>query len=97
MDVYYGTAIIHPMARREGLRFVALAVITNEAGDRQSTGILGQFASESAACRFAIRSASAFLDGHGLPLPPISNERHLDAGFLAECLSQPPIQLVDFT
>ncbi|SAL67187.1 hypothetical protein AWB65_06464 [Caballeronia humi] len=85
MDVYYGTATIHPMAEREGQRFVALAIITNEAGDRQSTGIHGQFASESAACRFAVRSASAFLEGQVLPLPPISNERHLDVGFLAKC------------
>lgn len=81
MDMYYGTATIHPVASREGHRFAASAVITYQVGDRKNMGILGQFASEGAACRFAIRSASAYLDGHELPLPPISNERHLDRDF----------------
>lgn len=52
--------------------YAATAIITPRNGKRETSGILGYFASESAACRFAIEYAKAHINGRRRPRPPFS-------------------------
>jgi hypothetical protein len=53
-----------------GNAFVASALILEEDGHATSLGKLGIFANAEGALKFAVRSATAFIDGDVLPLPP---------------------------
>jgi hypothetical protein len=64
---------------RCGNTFVARACILKEDGESTSLGNLGQFASQNCAYEFAVRCATAFVDGTPMPRCPfgstsISNE-----------------------
>ncbi|AXF06132.1 hypothetical protein CUJ88_48590 (plasmid) [Paraburkholderia hospita] len=50
--------------------YAATAIVTHRNGQREIFGILGYFASENAACRFAIEYAKAHIDGRRHPRPP---------------------------
>lgn len=50
--------------------FVARACILKEDGESISLGDLGQFASPASAYEFAVRCASAFVDGIPMPRSP---------------------------
>ena len=70
MIVYYHGVAIQPTIARVGRSFVATASIQEEDGHATSLGTLGVFANESSAFGFAVRCASAFVDGEDMPLPP---------------------------
>ncbi|SAL04788.1 hypothetical protein AWB81_06866 [Caballeronia arationis] len=53
-----------------GNAFVASALILEEDGHATSLGKLGIFANADGALQFAVRCATAFIDGDVLPLPP---------------------------
>jgi hypothetical protein len=71
MIIYHGGAAFEPDVMRNGKAFVATASILEEDGHSTSLGKWGFFASEDCAMQFAIRSATAFLEGDELPVPPI--------------------------
>jgi len=50
--------------------FIAGASILEEDGESTSLGILGQFASKDSAFEFALRSATAFVEGRPMPRAP---------------------------
>ncbi|AQH04017.1 hypothetical protein A9R05_34185 (plasmid) [Burkholderia sp. KK1] len=70
MIIYHRGAAFQPSATRVGNAFVATASILEEDGHATSLGNLGAFASKDGALGFAVRCATAFLDGDELPLPP---------------------------
>lgn len=67
---YHRRAAFEPICTRMGMTFVASASILEEDGHATSLGKLGVFASRSGALNFAVRCATAFIDGDKLPLPP---------------------------
>jgi hypothetical protein len=67
---YHHGAAIQPSAVREGNLFFARACILEEDGEAISLGNLGTFANPVSAFDFAIRCASAFVDGDPLPRSP---------------------------
>jgi hypothetical protein len=71
MVIYHGGAIITPIVAPKGTAFEAGAKVSYEDGNEKSLGVLGHFASAQAAMRFAITSATAFVDGDPLPRPPV--------------------------
>nr|WP_075584322.1 hypothetical protein [Caballeronia glathei] len=71
MVLYHHGAAIQASAIRKGNTFVARACILEEDGESTSLGNLGQFANQNSAYQFAIRSATAFVDGEPLPRSPI--------------------------
>jgi hypothetical protein len=70
MIIYHRGAAFLPSATRIGNSFVATASILEEDGHSTSLGKLGAFASRDGALGFAVRCATAFIDGDDLPLPP---------------------------
>ena len=70
MVLYHGGAAIQPSVMRQGNTFVARACILGEDGECTSLGNLGQFASQNSAYEFAVRSATAFVDGEPMPRRP---------------------------
>jgi hypothetical protein len=70
MLLYHHGAAIQPSITRQGNTFIARACILKEHGESTSLGNLGQFANQSSAFEFAVRSATAFLDGEPLPRSP---------------------------
>lgn len=70
MVIYHSGAAIQPSVTREGRAFTARACILEEDGESTSLGILGRFANKQAAFDFAVRSATAFVNGDPLPRPP---------------------------
>jgi hypothetical protein len=70
MIIYHRGAAFQPSANRVGNAFVATASILEEDGHATSLGNLGAFASKDGALGFAVRCATAFIDGDELPLPP---------------------------
>jgi hypothetical protein len=70
MIFYHHGAAIHASATRLGNLFIARASILEEDGEATSLGDLGVFANRTGARQFAIRCATAFIDGHDMPLPP---------------------------
>ncbi|KND57624.1 hypothetical protein BSCH_00936c [Candidatus Paraburkholderia schumanniana] len=71
MIIYHRGAAFQPSATRVGNAFVATAsMILEEDGHATSLGQLGAFASKDGALGFAVRCATAFIDGDELPAPP---------------------------
>jgi hypothetical protein len=70
MIIYHRGAAFQPSVTQVGNAFVARASILEEDGHATSLGNLGAFASKDGALGFAVRCATAFLDGDDLPLPP---------------------------
>ena len=70
MVLRYRGATIQPSSMRCGNTFVARACILNEDGESTSLGDLGQFASQNCAYEFAVRCATAFVDGAPMPRCP---------------------------
>lgn len=67
--VQYKTSTIMPLAPISIPGYAAMAVVTHRNGKRETFGILGYFASEKAACQFAIEYAKARIDGRRRPVP----------------------------
>jgi hypothetical protein len=70
MIFYHRGAAFQPLCTRVGRTFVATASILEEDGNATSLGELGVFANRTGALGFAIRCATAFIDGDDMPLPP---------------------------
>jgi hypothetical protein len=70
MILYHLGAAIQPSVRRKGNIFIAGASILEDDGESTSLGILGQFASNDSAFEFALRSATAFVEGRPMPRAP---------------------------
>ncbi|MFM0617417.1 hypothetical protein PQR37_25475 [Paraburkholderia nemoris] len=70
--VEYKTSTIMPLAPISMPGYAATAIVTHRNGKREAFAILGYFASESAACMFAIEYAKAHIDGRRRPKPPLS-------------------------
>ncbi|MFM0418833.1 hypothetical protein PQQ69_31030 [Paraburkholderia aromaticivorans] len=70
MVLYHRGAAIQPSSTRHGHTFIARACVLKEDGESTSLGDLGQFASHSCAYEFAVRCATAFLDGAPMPRCP---------------------------
>ncbi|KIG01777.1 hypothetical protein [Caballeronia concitans] len=71
MIIYHGGAAFEPNVTRDGKAFVATASILEEDGHVTTLGKLGLFANEECAMHFAILSATAFVEGDEMPVPPI--------------------------
>lgn len=67
---YHGGAAFQPLCTRVGTTYVATASILEEDGNATSLGELGVFANRDDALNFAVRCATAFIDGDDMPLPP---------------------------
>ncbi|WP_087669739.1 hypothetical protein [Caballeronia humi] len=72
MVFYHHGAAIQPSVIRVGNTFIARASILEEDGEATSLGNLGQFANRDGAFQFAVRCATAFIDGESMPAPPFS-------------------------
>jgi len=70
MVLFHRGAAIQASTIRRGNTFVARACILKEDGESTSLGDLGQFASRKCAYEFAVRCASAFVDGVPMPRSP---------------------------
>jgi hypothetical protein len=70
MILYHQGAAIQPSVLRKGNIFIAGASILEDDGESTSLGILGQFASKDSAFEFALRSATAFVEGRPMPRAP---------------------------
>jgi hypothetical protein len=70
MVLYHCGAAIWPSSTRCGNTFVAHACVLKDDGEPVSLEDLGQFASRSCAYAFALRCATAFVDGKPLPRKP---------------------------
>jgi hypothetical protein len=70
MIIYHRGAAFKPGVTRSGSMFVATASILEEDGQATSLGKLGVFANKDGALGFAVRCATAFIDGDDLPVPP---------------------------
>jgi hypothetical protein len=67
---YHRGAAIQPSVMRQGTSFLARVCILGEDGHATSLSNLGAFANRVSAFQFAIRCASAFVDGQPLPRSP---------------------------
>ena len=70
MIIYHRGAAFQPAVTRVGNAFMATASILEEDGHATSLGKLGVFANRDGALGFAVRCATAFIDGDDLPPPP---------------------------
>ncbi|SAK68050.1 hypothetical protein AWB78_02550 [Caballeronia calidae] len=70
MIIYHRGAAFQPAATPVGSTFMATASIFEEDGHATSLGKLGLFANKDGALAFAVRCATAFIDGDDMPLPP---------------------------
>lgn len=70
--VEYKASTIMPLAPISIPGYAATAIVTHRNGRRETFGIPGYFASESAACMFAVEYAKAHIDGRRHPRPPFS-------------------------
>ncbi|KXV03221.1 hypothetical protein CR51_18745 [Caballeronia megalochromosomata] len=73
MILYHRGAAFQTGVTRAGTTFIATASIFEEDGHATSLGQLGVFANEDGAHGFALRCATAFIDGDELPLPPFQH------------------------
>jgi hypothetical protein len=78
MVLYHRGAAIQPSSIRSGNTFIARACILKEDGESTSLGNLGQFASQNCAYEFAVRCATAFVDGLPIPRCPFGGSSSLD-------------------
>ncbi|MDR5741296.1 MULTISPECIES: hypothetical protein [unclassified Caballeronia] len=69
MIIYHRGAAFEPFVSRVGTAFMAKASILEEDGHLTSLGDLGVFANEESAFKFAVYSATAFIEGEQLPTP----------------------------
>lgn len=72
MVLFHRGAAIRASSVRHGHMFIGRACILKEDGDSTSLGDLGEFASPACAYEFAVRCASAFVDGEPMPRSPFS-------------------------
>lgn len=70
--VEYKASTIMPLASLSMPGYAATALVTRKGGKQEAFGILGYFASEQAACQFAVEYAKAHIDGRRCPKPPFS-------------------------
>ena len=70
MVLYHRGAAIAPSSTRCGNTFIARACVLKEDGESVSLGNLGEFASQGCAYEFAVRCATAFVDGTPMPRCP---------------------------
>ncbi|MBN3777350.1 hypothetical protein G3O06_07245 [Burkholderia sp. Ac-20345] len=70
--VGYKTSTIMPLAAVSMPGYAATALVTHKGGKQEAFGVLGYFASEKAACQFAVEYAKARIDGRRCPKPPFS-------------------------
>ncbi|KVU08808.1 hypothetical protein [Burkholderia ubonensis] len=70
--VEYKASTIMPLASLSMPGYAATALVTRKGGKQEAFGILGYFASEQAACQFAVEYAKAHIDGRRYPKPPFS-------------------------
>ncbi|WP_345814194.1 hypothetical protein AAGS40_07385 [Paraburkholderia sp. PREW-6R] len=70
MVLYHRGAAIQPSSTRCGNTYMARVCILKEDGESTSLGNLGQFASRNCAYAFAVRCATAYVDGLPLPRSP---------------------------
>jgi hypothetical protein len=80
MVLFHRGAAIQASSTRYGNTFVARACILKEDGESTSLGNLGQFASQSCAYEFAVRCATAFVEGVPMPRCPFGNSSTLEQG-----------------
>lgn len=73
MLLFHRGAAIQASSTRYGNTFVARACILKEDGESTSLGDLGQFASKSCAYEFAVRCATAYVDGVPMPRCPFAS------------------------
>ncbi|MFM0324326.1 hypothetical protein [Caballeronia glebae] len=73
---YHRGAAFEPLCTRVGRAYVATASILEEDGNSTSLGELGVFANKDGALNFAVRCATAFIDGDDMPLPPFQIASH---------------------
>nr|WP_084585359.1 hypothetical protein [Paraburkholderia ginsengisoli] len=78
MVLFHRGAAIQASSVRHGHTFVARACILKEDGESTSLGDLGQFASPVCAYEFAVRCASAFVDGLPMPRCPFGQSSTVD-------------------
>ena len=78
MILFHRGAAIQASSIRHGNMFVARACILKEDGESTSLGDLGQFASQACAYEFAVRCASAFVDGAPMPRCPFGKSSGSD-------------------
>nr|WP_246278924.1 hypothetical protein [Paraburkholderia ultramafica] len=78
MVLFHRGAAIQASSVRYGHTFVARACILKEDGESISLGDLGQFASPACAYEFAVRCASAFVDGAPMPRRPFGKSPTVD-------------------
>jgi len=76
MIIYHRGAAFEPAASRVGNAFAATASILEEDGHATSLGRLGIFANEDGAIEFAVRCATAFIEGDSMPIPPFQLSPH---------------------
>jgi len=74
MVLHHRGATIQPSSIRSGNTFIARACILKEDGESISLGNLGQFASQKCAYEFAVRCATAFVDGSSMPRCPFGSQ-----------------------
>jgi hypothetical protein len=78
MVLYHCGAAIQASSVRHGHTFVARACILKKDGESISLGDLGQFASPVCAYEFAVRCASAYVDGVPMPRRPFGKSPNAD-------------------
>ncbi|VXB08470.1 conserved hypothetical protein [Burkholderia sp. 8Y] len=70
MIIYHRGAAFEPKVTQAGNGFIASVALLEEDGHATSLGKLGLFANEEGAINFAVRCATAFIEGDDMPLPP---------------------------
>lgn len=70
--VEYKASTIMPLASLSMPGYAATVLVTRKGGKQEALGILGYFASEQAACQFAVEYAKAHIDGRRYPKQPLS-------------------------
>lgn len=78
MVLFHRGAAIQASTVRHGHMFVGRACILKEDGESTSLGDLGPFASPVCAYEFAVRCASAFVEGAPLPRCPFGKSSTVD-------------------
>ena len=78
MVLYHRGAAIQASSFRSGNTFIARVCILKEDGESTSLGNLGQFASQTCAYEFAVRCATAFVDGLPIPRGPFGGSSDVD-------------------
>jgi hypothetical protein len=75
MILYHRGAAIQPSVTRRGHTFIARVSLLEEDGEATSLGDLGAFANYKCAYAFAVRCATAFVDGQPMPRSPFNPQQ----------------------